>query len=85
MRGLVRTLGRLLAWLFWHLRLTWARMSGRARVIAALVLLVLLSAQTSSVSGSVSALAQGLAVLLLAAVGFWMILSSPLRARRRRW
>ncbi len=81
---LLRLLGRLVRALWWQLRLAWARMSGRARVAATLIGLVMLSAQTASFAPSLSATAYGLAVLLVAGVGFWMIVTAPF-ARRRRW
>ena len=88
LRRIVRTVigifFRFLRMLLWRLRLVWARMSVRVRVAVSLVVLVLISAQTSSLAPSISAATEALAVLLIAGVGLWIIASAPFR-RRRPW
>jgi len=80
-RILARRVWRLTVWLLWQIRLVWARLRGRTRVAVVLAVLVLLAAQTQSVAPSISATAHGLAVLLLAGVGLWLIATSPFRRR----
>jgi hypothetical protein len=73
----------LLWWVIWQLRVFWARISPRARIILILVGLILVSGWTSSAVPSVSEVTWGLAVLLLAFIGFWWIVTAPFP--RRRW
>ena len=82
-RLLVRAVARLAAMLIWQPRRAWARAGGRARVAVLLAVLILISSQTSAAAPSVSATTEGLAVLLIAGVGLWMIVTAPFR--RRRW
>ena len=86
LRSAVRVARWLLTELLWQVRLAWARLSLRARVIAIVVVLVLVlvlvSGWTSPIAPSISASAEALAVLVIAAAGFWMIVTSP-RGRRR--
>ena len=81
-RGLGRAYLRILAVLVGQVRVAWARSGGRARVAVLLVGLILLGAETRSTLPSVSDIAQALAVLLVAGIGFWMILTAPIRRRR---
>jgi hypothetical protein len=74
---------RLLAALVWQVRVAWGRSGGRARVAALLIGLILLAAETRSILPSISHVAQAVAVLVVAGIGFWMIPTSPIR--RRRW
>ncbi len=77
-----RGAGRLLGMLLWQLRVVWARITPRARIVLIIIGLALLSRTTNSVVPSIGATLQALAVMLLAAVGFWLILTSPFRQRR---
>jgi hypothetical protein len=81
-RGLLRLYGRLLAVLLWQLRMIWWRMSARARIAAITVMLIVVYAWTDSSAPSLSAAAEAFAVLVLALIGFVMILTAPFRARR---
>ncbi len=87
LRGLTRLVVRvvcgLIVAMLRQLGLIWARLGGRARVAVVLAALILISAQTESAAPSLSATAQGLAVLVVAGIGLWMMLTSPFR--RRRW
>lgn len=79
---LARGAGRLLVATMWQLRLSFARTTPRTRVSVIIVGLVLISAWTNRIAPSLSDTAQALAVLLLAMVGFRMILTAHVR---RRW
>jgi len=68
--------------LIWQARIAWARMRGRTRLVVSILALVLISGMTNSTAPSVSAATQGIAVLLVAIAGLWMILTSH---RGRRW
>lgn len=67
----------------WQFRVVWARISPRARIFAIILGLVLLSAWTSGPLPGISEIAHDGAVLILAFVGFWWILTAPFP--RRRW
>ena len=89
MRAAIRLLGmfargvlRLARSLAWQLRIAWWQISPRGRIFVTIFGLVLLSAWTAGAAPSVSATAQALAVLMLAFVGLWIILTSPFRSRR---
>jgi hypothetical protein len=47
-----------------------------------LLLLVLLAAEPALVGSSISVVAQGLTVLVVAGIVLWMIISAPFRRRR---
>ena len=79
---LVRGFIWLLARVLWQLRVLWATTSPRMQIILILVGLVLLSAWTGSSIPGLSEIARGLAVLLLAFIGFWWILTAPFQSRR---
>ena len=81
-RLLALGMARLLGMFVWTLRQTWVSFSARARIFLIIIALVLVSSATSSIAPSISATGQGLAVLLLAFVGLWMILTAPFRDRR---
>jgi hypothetical protein len=87
LRRMARLIGRAYVWvigaLLWQVRAAWARANGRARVATVLIALILLTAATRSVFPSLSSLAEALAVLLVAVIGFWMILTSAVPRRRR--
>lgn len=72
-------LWRLAARLVWVVRQVWWRLGNRARLAASLVVLVILAAHTATLAPAFSAVAESLAVLLVAAVGLSMILTSPFR------
>lgn len=55
------------------------RGSPRTRMAVGLAALVVIASSTASVAPSLSGAAQGLAVLLLAAGGIWMMLASSVR------
>jgi hypothetical protein len=74
-----RTLWHLARWLPRAVRQLWWRLDNRARLAASLAVLVMLAADTATVMPALSALAQGGAVVLIAAVGLSMILRSPFR------
>ena len=57
----------------------WARLGGGARLALALGTLVAFAAAATPVAPGLSAIAQGLAVLLLASFGIWLIATSPFR------
>jgi hypothetical protein len=59
----------------------WLRLPPRARVISALATLVVMAAMVGGVSPAAGAILQALAVLLLAGIGFAMILRAPFRRR----
>jgi hypothetical protein len=80
--GVLRGTAWILGAISWQLRLIWHRIGARARIVFIIVMLALLSGATRSVAPSISATLQALAVLLLAAVGFWLIVSSPFREGR---
>lgn len=83
LRGLARLLlGRLFAAVVGLSRVIWARLGGRARVAAMLAALILISSRTESVAPSFSVTAHRLAVLLVAGIGLWLMLTSPFRGRR---
>jgi hypothetical protein len=75
-RGLRRLLVGVVRTLLLRIRLTWAGLSRRSRMVVAIVSLMLISAWSGSIA-VIGATAQGLAVLLLAGAGIWMILKSP--------
>lgn len=74
---LAGVLWRLLVMLLLELRPLWARLSGRVRVGIVLIALVLVASGTETAAPSLSATAQGLAVLLVAGIGFWIMLARP--------
>lgn len=80
-RLLVRVLVRLLVAVLRQLRLIWAGLPGRVRFGAVLVALLLIAGATESTAASLSSMAQGIAVLIVAGIGLWMVLMSPFR----RW
>ncbi len=55
----------------------WWRLGSRARVAVVLATLLLIAAATNSVEPALSATAQALAVLLVAFLGLWLIVTSP--------
>ena len=81
-RWLASVVARLLTWLLAAVGAIWVRLGPRARIAVVLATLLVLAAQTNSIAPTVSAAAQGLAVLLVALLGLWMIVSGPLQARR---
>lgn len=85
-RRLVALLARALAWLlarlFWQLRVLWAQFSPRARLIFIIIGLVLISAWTGSAIPGLSEAAHGFAVLLVAFIGLWWIITAPFPSRR---
>jgi hypothetical protein len=74
-----RTLWHLARWLAGVVGQVWWRLDNRARLAVSLAVLVVLAADTATVLPALSAIAQGGAVLLIAAVGLSMILRSPFR------
>lgn len=81
-RVLARGVRSLAAFLLWQLRSIWGRLGGRAQVAVALAALVLLGVYLEPVAPSFAATAEGLAVLVIAARGLWMIGSASLGRRR---
>lgn len=81
-RGLVGLVSRAGLALLGLIRLVWWEATPRLRFALALATLIVIAAGTSSLAPSLSATANGLAVLLVAAAGFWMIASAPFRTRR---
>ncbi|MCA1836932.1 MAG: hypothetical protein LC721_11645 [Actinobacteria bacterium] len=79
---LLRALGWLLRALVWQLRVMLTRISPRARIVLLVLVLVMISAWTSSSMASVSETAQGLAVLIVAFIGLWWIATAPFKTRR---
>jgi len=67
----------LLRALVWHLRVVLMRISPRARIVLLIIGFVLLSAWTSRAIPSVSEVAYGFAVLLMAFLGLWWIATAP--------
>jgi hypothetical protein len=84
--SLVRVLGvalwRLMRFLVWRLRIAWAALAPRARFAVALATLVIVSVISGSVAPDFSAITHGVAVLLVAGAGLWMIAGAPFRGRR---
>lgn len=78
----VRALAWLLRELVWQLRVIWAQFSPRARIIFIIVGLVLISAWTGSAIPGLSEAAHGFAVLLVAFIGLWWIITAPFPSRR---
>lgn len=78
----LRLAGRIAGMLIWQLRLHWARLNGRSRIAVVLAALILTTSSTKTLAPSVSAAAQGLAVLAVAGIGILMMLASPFRRRR---
>lgn len=66
----------------WQLRLLWARLNGRARAAVLLAALILTASSTKTLAPSLSAVAEGLGVLVLAGIAIRMMLASPFRRRR---
>jgi len=69
--------------LFRTMSRAWRHLGNRARLAGTLAVLTLFSVWTGSATALSSALS-GLAVLLVAGVGLWMIASAPFRRRSRR-
>lgn len=61
------------AWRFW---VSW---NARTRMVIGFATLIMIAVSTASVAPTLSATSQGLATLLVALVGFWMIVMSPFR------
>jgi hypothetical protein len=80
--GLARLTLRLVGVIVRELGFVWLGFSPRARIFLIIGGLVALSAFTSEALPSLGAVTQGLAVLLLASVGLWVVLTSPFRSRR---
>jgi predicted outer membrane lipoprotein len=76
-------LGRLLAAAVGLVRSMWSTFGARARLAVILAGLILVSSQTAALAPSLSETARGLAVLLVAGAGLWLILTSPFRHRHR--
>lgn len=72
-------LGSLALRLAWVVRLLWARLGSRARLAVAIGVCIVIAAQTASIAPELSAVSEGLAVLLVAGIGLSMILTSPFR------
>lgn len=85
----VTLLGRTMRWfalfLIGIMRANWWGLRRRGRVALSLAILVVIAATTSTFSPMLSAAVQGLAVLLIAVAGLWLILTGPFRPSRRRW
>jgi hypothetical protein len=85
-RRMVAWLARAFAWLlarlFWQLRVIWAQFSPRARIIFIIIGLVLISAWTGTAIPGLSEAAHGFAVLLVAFIGLWWIITAPFPSRR---
>lgn len=85
-RRLVALTARAFAWLlvrlFWQLRVIWAQFSPRARIVFIIIGLVLISHWTGSALPGLSDVTQGLAVLILAFLGLWFIVTAPFPSRR---
>ena len=81
-RGLLRVSAWVFATLVRQLRFLWASISPRTRIFAIIVGLVLISAWTSGSFPGLSEAAHGGAVLILALVGLWWIITAPFPSRR---